>query len=54
MFADQQMDHAVIDLGKKNEEYSPTGNSWNQSDLEEEYHKYDPKRYASPRKNQAG
>ena len=25
--------------------YSPTGNSWNQSDVDSEYHRFDPKRY---------
>lgn len=45
------MDFRVYDLERPPaNDYSPTGNSWNQSDLESEYHRYDPNRYESPRK----
>lgn len=50
MFKDQILDNKVYNLDKKlpsDKEYSPTGNSWNQSDIDSEYHRFDPKRYAA-------
>lgn len=45
-FADQAVNAQVYDLEKKKgSEYSPTGNSWYQSDIDSEYHKFDPTRY---------
>ena len=55
MFADQTVDAYVYDLSRPRQEtYSPTGNSWNQSDIDSEFHNYDPKRYpprGPPQKN---
>ena len=47
-FADQQMDHTAHTLkgpAHVEKDYSPTGNSWNESDIESLYNKYDPGRY---------
>ena len=42
----QTVDHDVYDLTRRERSvYSPTGNSWNQSDIDSEYHRYDPERY---------
>ena len=41
----------MYDLDREREDaYSHTGNSWNQSDIDSEYHRFDPKRYP-PRQN---
>ena len=46
MFVPQAVDSKVHDLGRpKPDAYSPTGNSWNQSDIDSEFHRYDPNRY---------
>ena len=46
MFVDQVNDAKVYDLDRpKGDEYSPTPNDWNQSDIDSEFHRYDPKRY---------
>ena len=50
MFADQHLDSQVLALGSdRSDGYSHTGNSWNQSDVDDAYHRSDPARYPNPR-----
>lgn len=44
-FYDQSLEHVVKTFDNPDTDYSPTGNSWNQSDVDSAYHKYDPVRY---------
>ena len=46
MFVNQAVDARVYDLDRpKSGTFSPTPNDWNQSDIDSEFHRYDPKRY---------
>ena len=39
---------AISKISEKSDDYSHTGNSWNQTDIDYDYHKYDPERYPNP------
>ena len=48
-FGDQQLDHVAKTMEPAHSDYSPTGNSWNESEIASAYHRYDPSRF--PRKS---
>ena len=51
MFGDQAVNATMADIRGPIEDeydgYSHTGNSWNQSDIDSDYHRYDPRMYPS-------
>ena len=46
MFGEQAVNATMVDLAPEpSDAYSHTGNSWNQSDIDSDYHRYDPRSF---------